>query len=524
MYEVNPALNFKIINKDGSLHIAVTGPLPDENTLKAEFARLNIQISPDILTQIIHLDPHNELDLDARQMEKEETGPQDPIRIAVPGGKMYAYLAVRSNGDISYTVQDLEKELRKAGVVFGIRKEALAEALQNPGRLLPVAFGCAPLDGQDSINIMYFQEPEKKPVFTEDGRVNYYELGQVVCIHAGDIIGVRTPATPGENGSNVLGETLPAKPGRDYHLPVDKGIMVIDNKAVAEYDGALSWDQNKVSVIKSITINGDVDFSVGNIDFPGKVLITGHVMEGFKVQADDDIEVSGGVDDATVISRNGSVFVHKGIIGRGKGMVIARKNVEAKFIQECVVEAGQDIIVNEYVIRCDMKAGNSVLLQGYKGRIMGNNNIVAKTRIKAAKIQNASGLHLVVEGIDRARYYERVKEMNDKIRDLEKKLSSLAAQIRRLKDRTVDPESLINLKKLLPEYFDINTELVRCTEERDLIAAILKNTRGEGMIELGSGLERGMRLTIKDESINIKESQGKYNMFFDPDEKRIKQY
>lgn len=524
MYEVNPSLNFKIVDKDGSLHILVTGPLPDGKTLQAEFARLNIQLSPEILAQIIQLDPHHELSLNTRQTAGEETTSQGPVRIAVPGGKMSAYLAVNTDFEIPYSVQDLELELKKAGVVFGIRREALSEALKNPGKLVPVAFGCAPMDGQDSINIMYFQEPEKKPVFMEDGRVNYYELGQVVSIHAGDIIGVRTPATPGEDGTNVLGEKLFAKPGKDYNLPVGKGVMVIDNKAVAEYDGALSWEKNKLSVIQSITIEGDVDFSVGNIDFPGKVLITGSVMEGFKVMAEDDIEVRGGVDDATVISRSGSVFVQKGIIGRGKGMVIAHKNIEAKFIQECVVEAGQNIIVNEYVIRCDIKAGNSVLLQGHKGRIMGNNNIVAKTRIKAAKVQNASGLHLVVEGIDRNQYNDRIKEHNDHIRDLERKLSNLAAQIRRHKDRTTDPESLIQLKKLLPEYFDINTELVRCTEERDLIAGILKSTRGEGMIEVGAGLERGMRLTIKNESINIKDSQGKSNMFFDPDEKRIKLY
>jgi len=154
----------------------------------------------------------------------------------------------------------------------------------------------------------------------------------------------------------------------------------------------------------------------------------------------------------------------------------------------------------------------------------GKNNIISNIPIKDAQIQNASGLNLVVEGIDRNHYYERVKELNDITRDMEKKLSGLAAQIRRLKDRTKDPDSLVQLKRLLPEYFDINTELEVYNEERDLIASILKNTRGEGMIEVGAGLERGMRLTIKNESMNINDTQGKFSMFFDPDEKRIKLY
>ncbi len=387
-----------------------------------------------------------------------------------------------------------------------------------------MAYGYAPVDGQDSIVVIYYHEPVKKPVLLEDGRVNYYELGHIVAVQAGDIIGIRTPPTNGDSGYNVMGELLPAQPGKDIALPVGKGIIVMDNKAIAEYDGALSWDNNKVSILKSITINGDVDFSVGNINFPGKVLVTGNVMEGFKVQADDDIDIRGGVDDAEVISWNGSIFVQKGIIGRGKAIIIAHKNVEAKFIQESMVEAGQNIIVNEYVLRCDIKAGNSVLIQGRKGRIMGDNNISAKTKIKAAQIQNSSGLHLVVEGIDRKQYYDRVKELNDLIRNMEISLSNLASQIKQLKEQTSNADNLIQLKSLLPQYYQNSAKLEAYNEERKLITSILKSTRGEGVIEVGSGLEPGMCLTIKNESINIRNNQGKVGMFFDPDENRIKIY
>ena len=55
-----------------------------------------------------------------------------------------------------------------------------------------------------------------------------------------------------------------------------------------------------------------------------------------------------------------------------------------------------------------------------------------------------------------------------------------------------------------------------------MLANVLKSTRGEGMIEIASGLEQGMRLTIKDESININDNISQLSMYFDPDEKRIK--
>ncbi len=524
MYKVNPSLNFKIIDKADGLHFLVTGPLPDAKTLVVELWRMNISVSPDILSQIVKLEPHNEMLIKPKEMLIEEPVPQNAIRVSIANAKMVASVCVNKDCGLPISTVDLEVELKKAGVVYGIKQEALSEALRNPGKPVPVAYGYAPVDGQDSIIVMYFHEPDKKPVLLEDGRVNYYELGHIVSVHSGDIMGVRTPPTAGDPGYNVLGELLPAKPGKDIALPVGKGITVADNKAIAEYDGALSWDKNKVSILKSITINGNVDFSVGNINFPGKVIVIGNVTEGFKVQADEDIDIRGGVDDAEVISRNGSVFVQKGIIGRGKAMIIANKNVEAKFIQEAVVEAGQNVIVNEYVLRCDIKAGNSVLIQGRKGKIMGNNNITAKTKIKAAQIQNSSGLQLVVEGIDRKQNYDRVNELNDLIRDLEKSISKLAFQIRQLKDQTSNAGSLNQLQKLLPKYFQNSTQLEAYNEERKLIAGMLKSTRGEGMIEIGSGLEQGMRLTIKNESINIKNNQGQIGMFFDPDEKRIKKF
>lgn len=514
-----PSGSFVIRKKSDGVYLQIINPPRNEITLRSELTQMQLTIDDQLLAAILSAHPMDEILISTQSDINEKT---DNIVLDVSADKMIARLMVKAKPGLTISVADLEAELDEKGITYGLDRTMLLEACNHPGWSFTVARGTSPVNGQAGQIIMNYHEPEMKPVLCEDGRVDYYELGQIVPVKAGDILGIHVPPTMGEAGCNVLGEVLPARPGKEAAFAIGKGVIVMDDKAIAEFDGALSWVNKKLLVVKVLTIKGDVDFSTGNIDFPGKVLITGNVPEGFKVVADDDIDVRGGVDDAVIISRRGSVFVQKGIIGRGKAVIQAYKNVEARFIQEAQVEAGQNIVVSEYVIRCDMKAGNSVLIQGRKGKIMGNNTISAKTRIKASQIQNSGGLHLVVEGIQRNNYYERIKELNVRIDNKEKAIRILTAKIRKLKDQTDDPSSLANLQKLLPEYMESCSELEEIITERALLVSILKNTRGEGMIEIGDGLEEGMRLSIKNESIDVTDKMKQLSMYYDPDEKRIK--
>jgi len=506
--------HYSIEQKSDGLYLLVIEPLRNAMALGAELDRMQLEVEAELFTTILSAQAQDEILISA------EYDIEDVV-IEISPDKMHATMEVKPIPGRSTTIEELAEALVREGVLYGENQAALREAYQNPGQKIIVARGTKPITGGDARIIMHYQEPKMKPILCEDGRVDYYELGKILPINAGDVIATHIPATEGTEGFNVLGDILPAKPGRAAKFPIGKGVIVAEDKAIAEFDGALSWINNKVLVVKILTINGNVDFSTGNIDFPGKVLITGSVPEGFRVMADDDIDVRGGVDDAEIISRRGSVFVQKGIIGRGKAFVKAQKNVEARFIQEAVVEAGQNIVVSEYVLRCDIKAGDSVLIQGRKGKIMGNNTISAKTKIKAARIQNSQGLHLVVEGIQRQDYYDRVKELNLLITNKENNIRDLTTQIRRLKDRTDDPLRIVSLQSLLPEYMGSYQELEEMIAERALLVSILKNTRGEGMIEIGAGLEEGMRLSIKNESINVTDNMQHLSMYFDPEEKRI---
>ncbi|WP_054691847.1 FapA family protein [Syntrophomonas palmitatica] len=522
-------LCFKIIEDVSGFYIRMLTSPVNRGQLEADLDRLGFRLSARLFSQLLNeapgtpiaIDPDYELDSGFLVYIRNNAEKVVPLEIDITRDQMKAFVRINPDYVHKLDINDVMQELDKMGVKFGINEEAIKESISNPGSKVLVAQGRPPNPGRDAIIKYNYKEPDTKPVMTEDGRVDYYQLGFISAIRAGEAVGERIPATPGEPGMNIMGEEIPAKPGKHADFKTGKGVLVIDDQAVAEYDGALSWLNNRIYVTKMLVIKGDVDFSVGNLNFMGKIMIGGNVKEGFRVEADDDIEIRGMIDNAQVTSRRGSVFIHKGVIGRGNAVITAGKNIEARFAQNIVAEAGQNIIVNEYVLRCDLKAGDSVLIHGRKGRILGNNSIYARTRIKASRVQNCLALDLKVEGIDRRDFYQRVRDLNDAIAKKETDLQNISDLIRKYRTDLDNRDNIERLQKKLPEFLQLSEEYDTLVVERNYLVSILKNTRGEGMIQIDGGLEPGMNFTIKSEPLKLKEKLRNINMYYDPDEQRV---
>ncbi len=126
-----------------------------------------------------------------------------------------------------------------------------------------------------------------------------------------------------------------------------------------------------------------------------------------------------------------------------------------------------------------------------------------------------------MEGIERKQFYEQIKELNSRIDQQDTELKKIAEQIRYLRDKSSEQNSLQQLQELLPQYMDMNEELDCLYEERRSLVNMLKSTRGEGMIEIGGGLETGMTFGIKEDFIKLKQQAKNLRMYYDPDKKRI---
>lgn len=445
-----------------------------------------------------------------------------PISITVSRDKMQAMLTLDLSAGERIPAEKVFEQLSLNGITHGYDIERIRSICSagKPCQDVLIAMGTQPVPGLDAEVHYYFDRPVFEPQLTEDDKANYYELGKIVLIKKGEPIAVKIPSSPGEPGLNVFGESLTPQPGRDARFQIGKGVEIVGINAVAAYDGALSWEGNKICVTKVYIVPGDVDFSVGNIKFSGKVLVKGSVKDGFTIDAEGDVEIQGIVENCEIISHTGSIFVKGGILGKGKARLQAARNIEAKFIQETAAEAGRHIIVNEYILRSNLAAGDSVLIQGFRGKILGENNITARSKIKANMVRSDKGVNLRVEGIDRQACFQRLKQLNEEYDEKDKLMRALAIKARLLSGKK-DDATMSLIGETLSKYMAAVDELESLKEERQQLNYVLTSTKGDGMIEVRGQTDAGLFLRIKSDSIMLKKSLRNVTLYFDHEDRKI---
>ncbi|MDP1510979.1 FapA family protein [Paenibacillus sp. CMAA1739] len=319
------------------------------------------------------------------------------LKVVVSPDKQSAYLefAKREEG-FACSVEEIERFLSNQKITYGLITDAIHTFAANPedhffGKLL-IAQGKPPIHGTDGkINLadIVTGEDAHKPLETVDGRVDYKELTRLRNVKRGQLIAERVDPLPGVPGIAVTGEEIPFLPGKEARFKVGKNV-VIHPEGVAMYaaiDGLVTTtEKGKLNVFPVYEVNGDIDYSVGNIDFVGTVVIRGNVLTGFRVRAAGDIRVIGGVEGAE-IEADGSVEISGGIIGYHKGFVKAAQNVKCSFIQDGNVIAGGDVLVSQSIMHSQIKASNNVICEGTKGLIVGG-SVQAGKKVVARTIGN----------------------------------------------------------------------------------------------------------------------------------------
>jgi len=114
--------------------------------------------------------------------------------------------------------------------------------------------------------------------------VDFYNLSRYVVVETGDILGQLIAPTHGEDGLDVRGKLLPAKPGKEVKHTLDESIM-LDGKGryVAQQTGLLRVEGDRLSISPVLQVKQHVDFGTGNINFDGDVEVLKGVKDRFKV-------------------------------------------------------------------------------------------------------------------------------------------------------------------------------------------------------------------------------------------------
>ncbi|MBZ0092641.1 MAG: FapA family protein [Sulfuricellaceae bacterium] len=381
------------MDKDGRKLHAIY--LPAERTEPIDVAWLREQIAAQgfsklyfeerFLTSVVHAYNHarDAFDLVVGEVRDGQCS------IFLDSGKMAAHLTITPPyAGEAVTQEDVLRALEQKGIVSGVLFDSVnaAVAAERADNVL-IAAGRAAQHGQDGyLQNLLPSAKERRPKVDVFGKADYRDLGEIPVVQEGDALMRKIPPTLGEPGETVLGQVIPATPGKQAMFAANlSGTRVSSadpDLLLAAITGQPVMVSNGVKVEPTFVVR-TVTVASGNIDFDGTVKVLEDVQSGMLIRATGDVHIGGTVEMAT-IDAGGDIVVAGGVVGRSDqrgeldestaSLIQCSGSFSARFVQNARIQASNSIYVDDVVMQSHLAAGNQVIVgksPANKGCIMG---------------------------------------------------------------------------------------------------------------------------------------------------------
>lgn len=276
------------------------------------------------------------------------------------------------------SLEELVAMLTEAGVVHGIDYELLEHLLAEiaegdaPKAPVEVAHGTPPSPGLDGSFVFL---PGAAAGEGAQGAIDFHERRRFTRVARGERIAIWKTAVHGTPGKGVDGLELEPPPVHEVPFARGENVELVPGpegtEVIANLDGVASVGSgNRVAVLDLLRIDGDVDYSVGNIETTGMVLITGSVRSSFTVRAGRGITIGGTIEDA-IVETDGDLKVGRGILGGDFGHVKAGGKLELHHAQNARIECAGDVVFGDSDLGSTIRCGGRLQAVDCHGRLGG---------------------------------------------------------------------------------------------------------------------------------------------------------
>lgn len=337
-----------------------------------------------------------------------------------------------SNGGANVSMDALMKALVNDNGIKNIDLIKLKSLVANPVYYedIVVATGTTPTAGVDgTVEFLVRTENKGKPKECENGKVDYFDLGLITNVSANQVLAVLTPPTDGSPGYTVKGEIIKARLGKPAAIiPGQNTALSADGtQIISKIDGQFEYDEKKISVNETYTLNQDVDTSTGNIKVAGNLVVRGMVTSGFKIEARGFINVVGAVESATIIAGK-DLNLQSGANGSN---ITCGGNFKCRFIENCEVSVRGEMRA-EYILNSNIRCRKSLKTEGSISKIIGGTCIVMQN-VESRTIGSAAGIKTKLEIGNDPEIVERQRYLTEQIPEIEKQMRSLEPLLKLLR-------------------------------------------------------------------------------------------
>ncbi|ACD95962.1 DUF342 domain-containing protein [Trichlorobacter lovleyi] len=369
---------------------------------------------------------------DGQRFYHAQTGYQLILSLSQDEMECRAHLEVKADGSTP-GVEELTGYLAANGITTGIDDEAvhllLSEARPGTSTNGLLAAGIQPQRGEDGTLAFSFAPADQPPAESaadddpEKRQIDFRAVQQFINVDPDQEIGRILPPTNGIPGRTVRGKPVPAEAGKTLVLKLGQNVRSggeHNDILIAEIHGRVKLEGETVHVVEEYVVDGDVDFSIGNIRFNGFVEVRGDVLDGFQVSASKGLKITGNVGACRLISHGNIEFC--GMDGQGKGSILCGGTITAHFIHDSAVECWGNMLVDVELRNCSVHCRGS-LITG----LLAGGDCVTLAGLEAKKLGAPSAVKTVIHsGVD---YHDL-----DRMHILLEQLEALQQQIAKTKD------------------------------------------------------------------------------------------
>lgn len=380
----------------------------------------------------------------------------------------------------------------------------------DPYDRLTIARGMSPVRGADGWFELVVKIDGETSCFAEDdfGYVDLKTLNAYSEIEPGWKLGIIHPPGQGIAGLTAHGQPVSPPPGEPCVVRAGEGVeLKYDGKiAFSTKSGRALFDQGVLSVVDQLIIPGDLDLTVGNIDFKGFVEVRGDIPDDYVVKSTMGIKVRGFVG-ASRLESTGSIEIAS-MAGKGRGTILCRGDLYAAFINHVDLTVFGSVHVTSEIRNSSVRATGKVVVD--KGSIIGGECIAMEgIEVKTAGTSSGQKTKLVA-GVyfpdnDRFEYLRvRLKNINRQINALNSGVVLLGRYLRRHPSASAAAHKRIQIMK------DKLAQLAEEKERRSAEVAASTPQQFESQnpkINIRGRLMEGVTIVLGDSSEEFRQSR-----------------
>lgn len=379
------------------------------------------------------------------------------ITVKISEDKMSAAIVIippKKGGD-EVKEGDILSSLKERSIVFGINGEMIKSIIKNKNynNEFVVVRGIEPINPKpDSLKYNFDTNPGKPFLIDEYDRINLKELNFIQNVKKGDVLAEVEDSQAGKDGTNIFGERIPFVQAIKSQILIGENTEYDEDKKtiVSLIDGHVMLKSGIVTV-SPIASFRNVDYSTGNIDFDGSVVISGTISDGFTVKARGSIQVGERIGKVKLIA-GADVILKAGINGSNDGSIECEGDLYSRFIESSNIICGSNLFVEESIMNSNLQVKNNIILVGKRAELIGGKTVLGGS-LRLKKLGSSTELKTeVIIGIDpiKFRLIDKLKTELTEKKDMLIKLNDTKNETEKdLKSNWNNKENTEKLNKII---------------------------------------------------------------------------